>query len=137
MYHSDISDTSSSVTKAFRPVCWRTCTTMIIKDDKFKPHKLDFFFSRMRSTSQIMDSSQIYVNPHSCQNPSLGSLTRLAPQKTETWLCDQQSIKKSPSQPHSRKKSNPVISSCPVANLHTQIEPRPHSSAFSDWILVA
>lgn len=51
-------------------------------------------------------------------------------------LISSQSRKVLPS-PTQEKKSNPVISSCMVANLHTQIEPRPHSSAFSDWILVA
>lgn len=78
-----------TVPKAFRTIHWRLWTRMTITSQ-------NGFFFLVSCTSQIMDPNKVHDNPHPHQNPSQDNLKLLAPQKTETWLCDLQSIKSSP-----------------------------------------
>lgn len=104
------------------------------------------FMTRYRTTSKIWTQMDLLSDPgqHDTnhppprQNRTQGNL-KLSPSPKD-WnvtLWPAVDRENSSPAPHRDKKSNPDISSCLLANLHTQIKPCPHSSAFSDWILVA
>lgn len=97
--------------KSIRTVHWRTWTTIIIKDNQLERHKMDFFLKDNHGLTKI-------INPP----PPSESISRPPKRLKPDCVISSQSRKVLPS-PIQEKKSNPVISSCLVAYLHTQIEP--------------